>query len=45
MKQRIRTYFGKCIAFFEDAHANIFVGVRWYEPAEEGGNLIDASNC
>jgi hypothetical protein len=39
--QRIRTYFGKCIAFFEDANANVFVGVRWYEPADEGDNFID----
>jgi hypothetical protein len=39
--QRIRTYFGKCMVFFKDANANLFVGVRWYEPADEGENLID----
>ena len=39
--QRIRTYFGKCMAFFADANANVFVGVRWYEPADAGENLID----
>jgi len=39
--QRIRTYFGQCMAFFEDANANVFVGVRWYEPAHEGDNFID----
>ena len=39
--QRIRTYFGKCMAFFADANANVFVGVRWYEPAHEGDNFID----
>jgi len=29
------------MAFFEDANANVFVGVRWYEPAHEGDNFID----
>ena len=38
---RIRTYFGKCMAFFSDANANVFVGVRWYEPTDEGENEID----
>ena len=37
--ERIRTYFGKCLAFFEDANSNVFVGVRWYEPADEGEPL------
>ena len=29
------------MAFFADANANVFVGVRWYEPADAGENLID----
>jgi len=31
---RIRTYFGKCLAFFKDNCQEIFVAVRWYETAD-----------
>jgi hypothetical protein len=38
----IRVYFGKCLAFFKDHDANMFVGVRWFEPADgHNANLID----
>ncbi len=29
---QIRRYFGKCLAFFQDDNAEMFVGVRWFEP-------------
>ena len=38
---RSRMYFGRCIAFFEDANNQIFIGVRWYEAADGGNSLID----
>ncbi len=40
---RSRMYFGRCIAFFEDANDQIFIfiGVRWYEAADVGNSLID----
>ena len=34
-------YFGRCIAFFEDANNQIFIGVRWYEAADGSNSLID----
>ncbi len=37
-----RMYFGRCIVFFEDANDQLFIGVRWYEAADEGDSLIDA---
>ena len=36
-----RMYFGRCIAFFEDANDQLFIGVRWYEAADGGNSLID----
>jgi hypothetical protein len=36
-----RMYFGRCIAFFEDANDQILIGVRWYEAADVGDSLID----
>ena len=38
---RSRMYFGRCIAFFEDANDQIFIGVRWYEAADGANSLID----
>ena len=38
---RSRMYFGRCIAFFEDANDQIFIGVRWYEAADGGNSFID----
>ncbi len=38
---RSRMYVGRCIAFFEDANDQIFIGVRWYEAADGGNSLID----
>jgi len=40
---RIRRYFAKCLAFFCDAQKDMFVGLRWYEPADKNdkNNLID----
>ncbi len=40
---RIRTYFGKCLAFFKDTFCEeMFVAVRWYETADANANtLID----
>ncbi len=40
---RIRRYFGKCLAFFEDDNKDMFVGVRWYEtPDRDDTQLIDS---
>ncbi len=39
---RIRTYFGKCLAFFKDSCEDMFVAVRWYETVDANANtLID----
>ena len=38
---RSRMYFGRCIAFFEDANNQIFIGVLWYEAADGSNSLID----
>ena len=39
---RIRTYFGKCLAFFKDTCEELFVAVRWYETTDANANtLID----
>jgi hypothetical protein len=39
---RIRRYFAKCLAFFQDDNKEMFVGVRWYEtPDRNEINLID----
>jgi len=39
---RIRRYFAKCLAFFCDSKKDMFVGLRWYEPADKNpNNLID----
>lgn len=39
---RIRTYFGKCLAFLKDSCEDMFVAVRWYETANANANtLID----
>jgi carboxypeptidase C (cathepsin A) len=37
---RIRRYFGKCLAFFKDSNDEMFVGVRWYEPADKDTNVL-----
>ena len=37
---RIRRYFGKCLAFFKDSNDDMFVGVRWYEPADKDTNVL-----
>ena len=36
---REKIYFGRCVAFFEDADHNIFVALRWY--TEIPGYVMD----
>ena len=38
-----RFYFAQCEAFFQDADGHVFVGLRWYDHANQNGDAVDAT--